>query len=61
MNRIADELKNKNLLVAKYLNKSESSYNISIIALFLSIAIGFTQLYQNYHTSKKIKELKDKS
>lgn len=61
MNRIADDLKNKNQLVTKYLNKSESSYNNSIIALFVSIMIGIIQIFQNCRTSKKIKELKSNS
>lgn len=57
MINISNELKNKNQLVAKYLNKSEASYIISIAALITSIIIGFIQIFQNYRTSKKLREM----
>lgn len=60
MNRIADELNNKNQLVTRYLNKSESSFRISILALVISIIIGAFQIIQNILTSKKIKEIAEK-
>lgn len=60
MIRIADELNNKNQLVTRYLNKSESSFRISILALALSIMIGAFQIIQNFITSKKIKEITKK-
>lgn len=59
MIKIADELNNKNQLVTRYLNKSESSFTISIAALFISFIIGVIQLYQNYRSSKKIGELEN--
>ena len=52
--KIADELNDKNQLVNRYLNKSESSFTISIVALVISIVIGIIQLYQNYQTGRKI-------
>lgn len=52
--KIADELNNKNQLVNRYLNKSESSFTISIIALVISIILGLIQLYQNHLTSRRI-------
>lgn len=60
MIRIADELNNKNQLVTRYLNKSESSFKISILALVISIIIGAFQIIQNILTSKKIKEITEK-
>ncbi len=45
--KIADELHSKNLLVDKYLDKSTTSYWISIIALFTTIVLSIFQLYKN--------------
>ena len=47
VNRITDELHNKNQLVAKYLDKSNISFSISIIALIITILLSFYQIYQN--------------
>ena len=47
VNRITDELHNKNMLVAEYLNKSNLSFLISIVALGLTIILSFYQIYQN--------------
>lgn len=50
--RIADELDNKNQLVSKYLNQSETSFNLSIIALIVTILLSAFQIYQNYSSTK---------
>jgi hypothetical protein len=55
-NRIADELNNKNQLVGKYLDKSNLSYWISIIALVVSLILSTIQIFQN-RNSKKSSEL----
>jgi hypothetical protein len=47
INRISDELNNKNQLVNKYLNKSNFSFLISIIALIITIFLSLYQIYQN--------------
>jgi hypothetical protein len=47
LNRIADELNSKNLLVDRYLEKSNLSYWISVIALVLTIILSTIQIYQN--------------
>lgn len=47
VNRITDELHNKNQLVAEYLNKSNISFLISIVALGITIILSFYQIYQN--------------
>jgi hypothetical protein len=47
LNRIADEMNSKNLLVDKYLEKSNLSYWISVIALVLTIILSTIQIYQN--------------
>jgi hypothetical protein len=60
INKIADDLKDKNELVAKYLNQSDSSYTISIVAIVLTLFLGLFQILQNYLTSKKIDELKER-
>ena len=54
--KIADELHNKNLLVEKYLDKSTTSYWISIIALVATILLSIYQLYQN-RKSKQIRTI----
>ena len=45
--KIADELKNKNQLVEKYLNKSTVSFIISVIALGLTLLLSGVQIWQN--------------
>lgn len=47
INRITDELHNKNQLVTKYLDKSNTSFLISIFALGITIILSFYQIYQN--------------
>ena len=47
INRISDELNNKNQLVNKYLDKSNFSFLISIIALIITIFLSLYQIYQN--------------
>lgn len=54
--RIADELDSKNQLVSKYLNQSETSFNLSIIALIVTILLSAYQIYQNFSSSKKIQK-----
>lgn len=53
VSKIVDEMYNKNQLVTKYLDKSDTSFRISIIALIVTIALSFYQIYQNRKTSKK--------
>ena len=55
--KIVEELKNKNQLVSKYLNKSNISFRISIIALIITILLSLYQIYQNYSTNKAIREI----
>ncbi|MGR3809623.1 hypothetical protein [Jiulongibacter sp. NS-SX5] len=45
--RIVEELSNKNSLVSEYLNKSEQSYWISIIAILISISFSVYQIIQS--------------
>ena len=59
--KIAEELNNKNQLVNKYLNKSDWSFYISISALIITIFLSLYQIYQNYSTSKAIRNLCSKS
>lgn len=47
VDKIAGELAAKNALVGKYLNRSNTSFWISIIALAISTMIGIYQIYQN--------------
>ncbi|BAO54458.1 hypothetical protein [Nonlabens marinus] len=47
VNRITDQLHNKNQLVDKYLDKSNFSFLISIIALVLTIVLSLIQIFQN--------------
>lgn len=55
--RITDELNSKNQLVNKYLNKSETSYNLSIVALIITILLSAYQIYQNYSSSKNVQKV----
>lgn len=47
VNKLAAEIEAKNALVNKYLNLSNTSFWISIFALFVSLVIGIFQIYQN--------------
>jgi len=51
-----DATEPKNLLVNKYLDKSNLSYWISILALALTIILSTIQIYQN-RNSKRINDL----
>lgn len=57
INKIVLELNNKNDLVKKYLDKSNMSFIISIVALIITIAIGFLQLFLS-SKSKQIEIIK---
>ena len=52
--KLGDELDRKNQLVNKYLDKSELSFKVSIIALILTFIFSIWQLFQNHKTDKKI-------
>lgn len=54
--KIADELNSKNQLVNKYLNKSEISFYISLLALFITILLSSYQIYQSYSSNKSTKK-----
>jgi hypothetical protein len=58
-NRIVDELNNKNLLVNEYLEKSNHSYWISIVALGLTIVLSTIQIYQNRNNRKNANWIND--
>ncbi|MBI5848749.1 MAG: hypothetical protein HZB31_12555 [Nitrospirae bacterium] len=58
VNKIADELRNKNILVARYLKDSTRSYWISIIAFAVSTLIAFIQFWQ---TNKYRRQIANKS
>ena len=53
---ISEELKTKNDLVKRYLNKSESSFYISIIAFVAALVMAIYQIYLGYKGNKKINE-----
>lgn len=55
INKIAEEMNVKNLLVDKYLDRSTMSFWVSISALVFSISIAILQLYQN--RAQKIHEI----
>lgn len=55
--KLGDELDRKNLLVNKYLNKSEISFWISIIALIITIVLSGWQLIQNINSKKQLESL----
>lgn len=57
VNRISDELHIKNLLVAEYLNKSNTSFFISISAVFITIVVAFIQIYFGNKDKRKIENL----
>jgi hypothetical protein len=47
LNRIADEMNNKNTLAGKYLSKSNMSFWISIGAVGITVILGLLQIYLN--------------
>lgn len=53
---ISEELNNKNQLVGRYLNKSETSFTISIIALVITIVLSVYQLYQGTKSERRLKQ-----
>lgn len=57
MNKIGAELSNKNQLVSKYLNRSNVSFIISIVALALTIILSIIQLFQGQKTNKLIGQI----
>lgn len=57
INKIVDELSNKNQLVNTYLNKSDISFYISIFALALTLIFSFYQIYQSIKSSREIKRI----
>lgn len=52
LNRIADEMNNRNLLVDEYLEKSNLSYWLSIAAIIVTIVLSTIQIYQNRSKGK---------
>ena len=60
VNKIARELENKNKLVSHYLNRSGTSYWLSIIALAISLIVGVIQIRQGCSSSKKSDTILDK-
>lgn len=54
MNKISDDLYNKNQLVGEYLRDSRTSFWLSIAALLLSLSIGIYQIVQNRNMIYKI-------
>ena len=59
INKIVDELTNKNQLVNAYLNKSDISFYISIFALFVTFIFSIYQIYQAKQSSKEMNEIKN--
>jgi len=55
LNRIADEMNNKNILVEKYLAKSSLSFWISIGAVGITVFFGLFQIVLNKKWRRKIK------
>lgn len=55
--KIAEELNGKNQLVNKYLNKSDISFYISLVALFLTLVLSGYQIYQNYKTNNYFRDI----
>lgn len=52
--KVGGELDRKNQLVNKYLDKSDLSFKISILALILTIGFSVWQIIQNNRTGKKL-------
>lgn len=59
INKIVDELANKNQLVNAYLNKSDISFYISIFALFVTFIFSIYQIYQAKQSSKEMNEIRN--
>lgn len=57
MTKLANEIQHQNQLVRTYLNKSNTSYIISIIALIITIATASYQIYQSHKTNKFLEHL----
>lgn len=57
INKIVDELANKNQLVSTYLNKSDISFYISVFALFVTFIFSLYQIYQAKQSSKEINKI----
>lgn len=57
INKIVDELSNKNQLVNAYLSKSDISFYISICALIITLIFSFYQIYQSIQSSKELKRI----
>ena len=55
--RITEELDSKNQLVNKYLNKSEISFNLSILAIIITSLLSVYQIYQNYSSAKNLQKV----
>ena len=55
--KVAEELNGKNQLVNKYLNKSDISFYISLVALFLTLVLSGYQIYQNYKTNNYFRDI----
>ena len=60
VNHIAAELNNRNQLVNKYLNKSNNSFIISIIALILSVGFSIIQFFQGRATKQQLQSIEVK-
>lgn len=57
MTKLANEIQHQNQLVRTYLNKSNTSYIISIIALIITIATASYQIFQSHKTNKFLEHL----
>ena len=55
--KLANEIQHKNQLVYTYLNKSNTSFIISIVALIITIAAAAYQIYQSSRTNKFLEHL----
>lgn len=55
--KMADELQHKNQLVSTYLNKSNTSFSVSIIALVITVLVAAVQIFQASKTNKFLKQL----
>lgn len=54
--KIVDELKHKNDLTNKYLNLSETSLNLSIVAFITTIVLSIWQILQGHYSNKRMKK-----
>lgn len=55
--KIATELSHKNQLVSKYLNKSNVSFVISIVALGITIILSLVQIFQSSRVNSRLEVL----